>query len=62
MKPTKAICVTGNLNWQYRNSAKTDVAATFIRVRREQKEAIEQQQAVEAGAARNVAPLKRSKP
>ena len=62
MKTTRPINVTGNPNWQYRNSAKTDVGATFARIRREQKEALERPQADEVGTSRNVAQLKLRKP
>ena len=58
MKPTRPINVNGNPNWQYRNSTRTDVAATFARVRKEQKDAA----AREKAATANVAQIKRSQP
>lgn len=62
MKATRPINVMGNPNWQYRNSTKTDVAATFARVRREQRATEHRQRSAEADAAQNVAQLKRSRP
>ncbi|MCR4332214.1 MAG: hypothetical protein NUV34_05850 [Sulfuricaulis sp.] len=41
MKPTRPINVNGNPSWKYRDSDKTNVAATFARLRREQREAAE---------------------
>ncbi len=41
MKPTKSINVTGRSDWVYRNSAKTDVAATLARERKRLREQAE---------------------
>lgn len=37
MKPTRPINVTGNPNWRYSASTKTDVGATIRRIRRDQE-------------------------
>ena len=58
MKPTRPINVTGNPHWRYQNSNRTDIAATFARVRRERKEAAEREKA----ATRNVSHIKPRKP
>ena len=39
MKPTKPINVTGNPDWRYTSSAKTNLRATFAKARREQSAA-----------------------
>ena len=39
MKPTKPINVTGNPDWRYTSSAKTNLRATYARIRREQSAA-----------------------
>jgi hypothetical protein len=47
--------------FKYTNSASTDVAATFRRIRREQAEQVRQAQAVEAERAAKVQPIQRRK-